>query len=196
VEQRAVTRAEKNIQARQNRASAEAALARLDDLYKQFLWTEAEMLLEGAERLVGEEGDAEVRKRIAHAKRATRLYRDLDLARLAYSPDRQSEKSSLDLAAVEYKKAFAAYGLEIQAGQTEALAARIRDEEPALWDALIVGLDDWATCEQTAFRADLRTLADAIDTDKWRHEYRRAAAAKDGAALVAFKRAVEPKERS
>ncbi len=183
-QQQIVNQTERNFQAKQNRALAESSLARLDDLYKQYLWTEAVALLEGAEKLVGEDGDADLRERIAQAKRKTILFRDLDNARMHITTSVDGKFNYARSTAAEYRQAFAAFGLDVQPGQTEALARRIRTEEPAVRDALLVGLDNWENCERTAFAADLRALAGAADTDPWRQEYRRAVANKDGAALA------------
>ena len=46
-------------------------------------------------------------------------------------------------AATKYAAAFAAYGLEVTPGRTEELARRIRAEQPAIREALIVALEDW-----------------------------------------------------
>ncbi len=108
------TRRERNFQAKQNRAIAEASLARMDDLYKQYLWTEAEALLEGAEKLVGADGDADVRERIAQAKRKTILFRDLDKARMDMTASVDGKFNYARSTAAEYRQAFAAFGLDVQ----------------------------------------------------------------------------------
>ncbi len=182
-QQRIVNQTERNFQVKQNRTLAEASLARLDALYKQYLWTEAVALLEGAEKLVGEDGDADLRERIAQAKRKTMLFRDLDHARMERTTAAEGNYNDAG-AAAKYRQVFAAFGLDVQPGQTEELARRIHAEEPAVHNALLVGLDDWEYCERTAFAADLRALVGAVDMDPWRQEYRRAKAKKDSAALA------------
>ena len=46
-------------------------------------------------------------------------------------------------AVTKYAAACAAYGLEMTPGRTEELARRIRAEQPAIREALIVALDEW-----------------------------------------------------
>jgi len=175
-------RAERSLQAKQNQLTAEASLARLDDLYKAYQWKEALALVDQAEGLVGPAGDPDLRERIAQAKRKTKLLHGLDNARLVMAASVEGHYNYAG-AAAEYRAAFADYGLDVQAGQTEALAERIRAEAPAVREALLVGLDDWAHCVRRALKAELRALAEAADADPWRQRFRRAVAAGDGAAL-------------
>ena len=182
-EQRAINQAEKGFQARQNHALAKTSLARLDDLYKQYLWTEADALLDGAAKLVGPDGDADLRERIAKAKRKTKLFHDLDQAQLIRA--RWVEGKFNDAgAAAQYETAFRTFGLEMKPGQTEALAHCIREEEATVREALLVALDNWAFYDRTAFKDFLLGLVAAADDDSWRREFRKAVAARDGAALA------------
>jgi tetratricopeptide (TPR) repeat protein/serine/threonine protein kinase len=182
-EQRTINRTEKIVQAKQNRAIAEASLARLDDLYKQFLWDEAEALLDGAEKLVGPDGDPELLERIAKAKRKTRLFHDLDQAQLKMATSVEGRAFDHAGASAQYAKAFRDFGLDVHRGQKEALAARIREQEPIVREALLVALDAWANCDHTAFGGVLLELA-AVDEDSWRQGLRKAAVARDRAALL------------
>ena len=182
-EQRAINRAEKIFQAKQNHALAEMSLARLDDLYKQYLWTEADALLDSAEKLVGPDGDAALRNRIAKAKRKTKLFHDLDQARQVRATWVQGKFNDAG-AAVQYATAFRTFGLEVKPGQTEALARRIREEEPSVREALLAALDDWVYLDETALKSVLLALVAAADDDRWRQEFHKAVAAKDGAALA------------
>jgi len=93
-------------------------------------------------------------------------------------------------AAASYRDAFAAYGLELKPGQTPEPARRIRDEAPAIRDALIVALDDWAysVASSASAKAELsaqhlRTIAATADDDPWRRKFRAAVTGNDRAAL-------------
>jgi eukaryotic-like serine/threonine-protein kinase len=125
----------------------------------------------------------------AQAQRKATLLRDLDDARMTQSIWIENH---FDYAggATKYAAAFAAYDLEVKPGRTEELARRIRAEQPALREALIVALDYWwgtATRAKTVELANLvRALAAAADDDPWRRQYRAATAAKDAAALRAL----------
>ena len=94
-------------------------------------------------------------------------------------------------ASTHYAASFAAYGLEVKPGRTEALARRIRAEEPATREALIVALEDWHVRAVEAKTSELAKLVGAIvaaaDDDPWRRQYRAAATAKDATALRALR---------
>jgi tetratricopeptide (TPR) repeat protein len=125
----------------------------------------------------------------AEAQRKATLLRDLDDARMTRSIWIESH---LDYAGsdMKYAAAFAAYGLELKPERTEKVARRIRAEQPAIREALIVALDNWwgtATWASTADRASLVwATAVAADDDAWRRQYRAAAAARDVTALRAL----------
>jgi tetratricopeptide (TPR) repeat protein len=133
-----------------------------------------------------EEGRRTAAQQQAQALRREKLLRDLDAARLqkatakVYHFDRAG-------AAAKYRAAFAAYGMEVRAGDKVELARRIRAEEPAVRDALLVALHDWSV-----FAADARTeppavvllaLAVAAEDDAWRKRWHAASFAEDRAAL-------------
>jgi tetratricopeptide (TPR) repeat protein/serine/threonine protein kinase len=142
---------------------------------------------------------ADVRRRLEEGRRTTEqqqaqvlrretLLRDLDAARLKEATG-SADRDAFDYAgaAAKYRAAFAAYGLEVRAGDTAELARRIRAEEPAVRDALLVALDDWgrvARQQPTEPPATaLDALAAAADDDAWRKRYRAAWPATDRAAL-------------
>ncbi len=160
----------------------------------------------------------DVRERIGQqrslAQRTAKLLRDLDEARLARSSwiETPGSASSLhvgdrsegrlarsswiethfdDAGAVKkYAAACAAYGLEPAPGRTEELARRIRAEQPAIREALIVALDNWhasALAVQELEQAKMvEAIATAADDDPWRQQFRVAAIARDAAALRAL----------
>jgi tetratricopeptide (TPR) repeat protein len=123
----------------------------------------------------------------AHTLGREKLLRDLDEARMA----RVSISDNwFDYAGVsaKYAAALAGYGLEVKAGGHAAMARRIRAEEPAVREAVIVALDDWASCAvapgAAPSAADLLEIARTADDDPWRQEYREAVQARDATALV------------
>jgi tetratricopeptide (TPR) repeat protein/serine/threonine protein kinase len=144
-----------------------------------------ELLGQQVEKSLGRIAQATERaeQRRSQALRREKLFRDLDDARMALATNKEGHFDFAG-AAARYAAAFAAFGLEVQPGQSEVLAQRFRDEEPAVRDALIVALDYWAYCERTSLKADLIAIARAADQDAWRQEYRRAVAERDVAALV------------
>src|SRR5262249_36166666 len=130
---------------------------------------------------------AAMRRRIEsgrlRAQHRDNLFRDLDEARMAMASIKHSHFDFAG-AAVKNAAAFAGVGLEIQTGQTEALAPRIRDEEPGVRDGLIVALDYWAYCAMQPEKMKLLAIARAADRDTWRRDYRNAVVKRDAAALV------------
>ena len=120
------------------------------------------------------------------ALRKERLFTKLDEARMTST--QWLDNSFHHAGAVEkYVAAFAEYDLDVATGRTVELARRIAGEEAAVRNALLVALDDWAESAATAktgpSAADLRALAQAVDTDAWRKRYRAAVIARDGPAL-------------
>jgi len=116
----------------------------------------------------------------AQAQRTAKLLRDLDDARMTRSIWMETHFDFAG-AATKYAAAFAAYGLEVKPGRSEELARRIRAQQPAVREALIVALEDWwqtATWAKTAELANLvRAIAAAADDDPWRRQYRAATTA-------------------
>src|SRR4029077_824515 len=105
------------------------------------------------------------------------LFRDLDEARMA---SLTVVDNSLDYrgAAAKYAAAFANFGLTIDGDGSTQMARRLRAEEPAVHNALLVALDHWtfvatiAKTEPTALQ--LRDLAVTADDDSWRQRRRQA----------------------
>lgn len=158
-------------------------------------WREAEAALAEAEAAMktGAAADelrerlTEVGRRIDAARQQAQhkeqLFRELDNARMALASIKDG-KFDYSGAAAMYAAAFAAFGLEVGPGQTVALAERIRDQEPAIHDALILALANWAQCVAQPLRSDLLAISRLADKDPWRRDYRQAVAAQDAAALV------------
>ncbi len=183
---------------------ADAALA---------LWRQAEATLDQAETALRTgTADAHLQERVqderrqtgqqrSQAQRTAKLLRDLDDARMTRSSwlddARMSRSTSWiethfdDAGAVtKYAAACAAYGLEMTPGRTEELARRIRAEQPAIREALIVALDNWHASALMVQELELAKMVEAIataaDDDPWRQQFRVAALARDAAALRAL----------
>jgi tetratricopeptide (TPR) repeat protein/serine/threonine protein kinase len=132
------------------------------------------------------EGRGQAQDRLAQLKRQEKLCRDLDEARMAESNWVDNGFNYVG-AAAKFAETFAAYGLDVKPGGTETLAARIRAEEPAIREALIVALDVWTraavNAKEQLWATQLRALADWADDDPWRHKLRAALGARDTDAL-------------
>jgi tetratricopeptide (TPR) repeat protein/serine/threonine protein kinase len=173
---------------KQNHDNAEASLARLPEMYKQYQWEEAKALVERTEALVGPDGDADLRERIGKAKKKTRLFDGLDEARLVKATMVEGE-FNYAAAATQYAKAFTDYGLDLASEAPDELARRIAAEDPDVRDSLLVALDDWAWSSRGEGKAtgkELFDLARAADTDPWRTRFFPAVFSADRAALLAL----------
>ena len=114
------------------------------------------------------------------AEKAAGLLDDLDRARAARAG---TAVSALDTASAArlYAAALSAYGLDVSRPEAET-AAEIRQARPGVRLALILALDDWASCvHDTAEAERLGRIAGGADDDDWRRRYR--AAAGDVSAL-------------
>jgi len=127
----------------------------------------------------------------AQAQRTAKLFRDLDDARMTQSIWIETHWDYAS-ASTKYAAAFAAYGLEVKPGPAEELARRIRAEQPAIREALIVALENWCSTAASAKTAELANLvlaiAAAADDDPWRRQFRAAASAGDVTSLRALSR--------
>src|SRR5262249_46295070 len=88
-------------------------------------------------------GRRQTEQRQTQALRKEKLLRDLDAARMRAVTWMGTAFDHAG-AAAQYQAAFAAYDLEVRPGQTAARARQIRAEEPAVGNALLVALDNWA----------------------------------------------------
>ena len=170
------------------------------------LWRQAEASLAQAETaLKTGTADDRLRQRVldvrqqideqrAQARRTANLFHDLDDARMARSIWIETHFDYAG-AITKYAAALAAYGLEVKPGRTEELARQIRAEQPAIREALIVALDDWARQRLVLQKLEpamlepakmVEAIATAADDDPWRQQFRIAATARDAAALRAL----------
>jgi serine/threonine protein kinase/Flp pilus assembly protein TadD len=148
-----------------------------------------------------QQGRGEAERRRAKLQRQEKLLLDLDEARMAPLVffDGHFDVAG---AGVKVAAAFTAYGLEVRPGGAEELGRRIRAEEPAVREALIVALDFWAGLAVWAHLADgadaagfattgwsaaeMQALAGMADDDPWRRRFRAASSAQDRQALLSL----------
>jgi tetratricopeptide (TPR) repeat protein len=165
------------------------------------VWRQAEASLDQAETALRTgTADARLHQRVkdqrrqtaqqrAQAQRTAKLLHDLDEARMARSSWVETHFDDAG-AITKYAAACAAYGLELTPGRTEELARRIRAEQPAIREALIVALDNWQASSLAVQKMELAKMVEAIataaDDDPWRQQFRVAATARDRAALRAL----------
>jgi tetratricopeptide (TPR) repeat protein/serine/threonine protein kinase len=118
-------------------------------------------------------------QRLAQVLRKEKLLRDLDDARMALATWTGSHFDHAG-ASARYAAALAAYGLEVKPGKTAELAQRIRAEESAVREALVVALDYWSYnavgAKTAALATQLTEIASAADDDAWRQRLRQAMA--------------------
>jgi serine/threonine-protein kinase len=89
------------------------------------------------------QGREEAEQQRGQLAREDKLLGDLDAARMARSTATGSS-SSYAASEAAYERALAGYGLDIRPEMKQDLAARIRAERPAVREALVAALDDWA----------------------------------------------------
>lgn len=157
----------------ERRQSVLAALDKVDDLTAQSRWQEAELILEQAEERFGEAGPNALRQRLEQARRETRLLTDLDEARMARSQATRGTYLEPGASATAYERAFAKFGIDVIQKDVAETASRLLQLRPALRNAVVLALDDWASCsEDKAVRAQLRRVANLADSEPWRKRLR------------------------
>jgi tetratricopeptide (TPR) repeat protein len=165
---------------------AEAAVAEAETALRTGVAEEAlrQRVADVRQRL--ELGRHRTEQRRTQALRKETLLRALEAARLGQATLPGTTFHHARRAA-QYRAAFSAFGLAVQPGRTAELARRIRAEEPAVREALLFALDDWATFARLArtepSAGTLQNLAGAADNDAWRKRYRTARVNWDQAAL-------------
>jgi tetratricopeptide (TPR) repeat protein len=129
------------------------------------------------------DGLAQAEADLVRARRDLVLVADLDKARgrLTHTAEGQIDWAG---SAWAYQEALQSAGLPTKAG-AEELAAAIRAEKPAVREALISALDQWAFCLGGGpDQARLRSAADRADGDPLRRQIRAALASGDKEGLV------------
>ncbi|MBA4065819.1 MAG: hypothetical protein C0501_19290 [Isosphaera sp.] len=205
-------RARQELLARQRaeraRDGVEDALARLPGLYGGALWEEAAARVDGADALLGRDGDLLLRERVAAARRTTAFLARLDRIRLGKEAVRSKAAPADPLrldevaletrpdragAAAEYAAAFREHGLDVPAGVPVAVAWRVKDSP--VRGHLLAALDDWALTEPDPGRRGRVFAVTALATgQQWR--VRLALAWDDPARLAEVYDAIPPADRS
>jgi tetratricopeptide (TPR) repeat protein len=105
-----------------------------------------------------------------------KLWADLDDARMTLSTwvDHQFDFQG---AALKFRTAYEAYGIDVKPGQSEELASRIQSTSSKIREDLVAGLNAWhlaaAKSDIPAETAALRALLDTVDNDAWRKTFRK-----------------------
>jgi serine/threonine-protein kinase len=166
------------------RVAVEADLKELGVLQDSARWAEARDALERAEARLGWGGPADLRERLAQARRDLDLVIELDRIRLS-----RVTRGNLALyktkADRDYAKAFADSGLAKAHDPPEVVAGRVQGS--AVRVQLMAALDDWAVCAAEKDRRDwLLAVARKADPDPqgWRDRVRDPASWEDPAALA------------
>jgi tetratricopeptide (TPR) repeat protein len=143
--QAAAAEQEQAVQRERVRVGVEADLAQLPEFYRRALWGQAEAALAQAEKLLGPDGDPELRARVAAARADTAFIKRLDDIRLdkATFVDNSFDFAS---AASKYAAAFREHGLDVLAGDPAAVADRLNAS--AVREYLSAALDDWGLTDR------------------------------------------------
>ncbi|HVS40600.1 MAG TPA: protein kinase, partial [Gemmataceae bacterium] len=161
------------------------------DVAKQALalWRQAAGSLDEAERTLTPALGARwardrtaVRRRSVEAERGraekeAALLTALDEARASRVAGGGGQTEDLAAPPRRYAEALRVYGLDVSAPQAETADA-IRRERPGVRLALVLALDDWASCVRCRDRVEAKQLsriAGGADDDGWRRRYREAA---------------------
>jgi tetratricopeptide (TPR) repeat protein/tRNA A-37 threonylcarbamoyl transferase component Bud32 len=160
------------------------ALAELPDLVRAWRFREAAGLLDQTTAGLSEFAPPEVRGRLEAALADVRLAERLDAVRLEKLENSAVVGWKVDTtiaAAAGYREAFKRYGLDCMSGEVAALGERIAMSP--VREALLAGLDDWATGERNdRQRERLTRIARAADPHPWRDQFRDSVARRDQAA--------------
>ncbi|HEX6885650.1 MAG TPA: serine/threonine-protein kinase [Planctomycetota bacterium] len=173
--------------ARERREQAALWSPRIDDLFAELgggNLVQARSLLDQVPEVL----DAELRERVARARRELRLVEELDgirLQRVAITEGRFDRSENRRRADQAYAEAFRNAGFGSVTDAPEAVAARVRAAAVRL--ALVGALDDWALCAGDGARAawllDVARGADPAPSP-WRERLRDPALRLDEATLA------------
>jgi serine/threonine protein kinase/tetratricopeptide (TPR) repeat protein len=142
--QEGLRRAERDFHTELTRRSVTSSLEQLAELHSRALWQQAEVVLDQADKQLGLDGNAELRERLAQARRNTAILKRLDeirLGRLVVSEGKIIFAGS----SAAYSKAFLENGFDVLHGDCGELAAKLNAS--AVRDYLLAALDDWAVAE-------------------------------------------------
>jgi tetratricopeptide (TPR) repeat protein/Leucine-rich repeat (LRR) protein len=164
--QQALRHAEREFHAELTRRSVEASLEQLKELHRRAMWKQAEALLDQADQQLGPDGDGELRKRLAQARRDTAFIQRLDDIRLERSVIVEQRLNFAVLPA-RYRDAFFEHEFDILEGEPADLAAKLNASE--VRDYLLAALDDWAM-GGTQDRQRVMVITAAATGQEWRRQ--------------------------
>jgi tetratricopeptide (TPR) repeat protein len=175
------------VAAERDRQEAVALLTHAEEvLASGDLWA-ADVALTQAEGRVGADGPADLRDRLAGAKRDRDLVRDLRaIEDLSWVPGNVSMPDHAAMAG-RYRAAFASYGLDVGGVDPGVAADAVRASRVSA--ALVAGLGEWfATAPD---QLNLRRLLDRLDPDPGRVAIRAALAAGDEGRVKGLVKALD-----
>ena len=180
-------------QERRVREGVESALARLPDLHQRALWPQARATVEQAEQLLGEDGDTDLRARVAEAKGDTEFAKELDAIRMGKIESADGRNYDRVGALPKYANTFRKNGFDAATADGAALRKWLADSRVQTY--ALAALDDWATTEiDPARRKHLFALIAEATGQPWREKL--AEVWDDGSLLEKVFAAIPPKDRS
>jgi serine/threonine-protein kinase len=163
------------VAAERDRQEAVALLAHAEEVLAAGDLATADVALAQAEGRVGSAGPADLRDRLAAARRDRDLVRDLrEIEDLSWAPGNISMPDRAGLAG-RYRAAFARYGLDVGGAGAGAAADAVRASPVSA--ALVAGLGEWFATDSGA--PHLRQMLDRLDPASDRVAIRAAMAAGD-----------------
>jgi serine/threonine-protein kinase len=146
-------------------------------------WPQAQAAAGRAEARLAGGGPTALRDQLGRLRADLDAVAAVETARLEHA---RLKDGFFDVAAAErgLEAAFAGYGLDVDADDPEAMAARIR--QSAVAPQLIAALDYWIEFTGQARADRLREVVRRADADEWRARFRESRAEKDREALEAL----------
>jgi serine/threonine-protein kinase len=164
----------------------EAALAQVKEHQAAGRWPEARAALEKAAGRLGDAGPTSLQERLEQMRRDLSFVAELDDIRLRAADSARGGGFNPELRSQRYLAAFASYGLDLPALDTEEAVARLRNS-PIRFE-LLAAVDDWILHAPHSLHAPLRRVADGADDSDWRRAFRTAVLAGQGSRLKALAR--------
>jgi tetratricopeptide (TPR) repeat protein/tRNA A-37 threonylcarbamoyl transferase component Bud32 len=157
------------------RGAIEAELERVEEFQQEGRWAEARAALDQAEARFGDVGPADLRERLQHARVDLDLVARLEAIRLDAARMMGSDQDA-ETPAQKYAEVFGAAGLGEVGDETAVVARRAAGSK--VREALVAGLDHWASVVSDAVPDDMRRIgwvlevARLADPHPWRDRLR------------------------
>ncbi len=175
------------VAAERDRQEAAAALAHAEEALEAGNLSVADVALAQAEGRAGEDSPADIRDRLAAARRDRDFVRDLrEIEDLSWAPGLISAAGPADMAG-KYRAAITRYGLDVGGADPGAAADAVRASRVSA--ALVAGLSEWFCTDPAS--PQLRQLLDRLDADPGRVEVRAAIQAGDEGRVRALVKALD-----